>query len=225
MDEKRKTFPASLWHKTGASTELEQCWFPGTHSNIGGPAGDALPFEEIADITLAWMVDNLSGKLTFESDAIKEIVKEHRVGKASCSAHSSWGCSPISDNFDGIQGMLWRLLGEEGRTIGRSDNESVHPIARLRWNKLGEKPTPLKQYDGSKSTWSTTGSTVEEYKMKDNKLSVVEYKKETSESGAVNEVANYGEAPSLSKQLCPELVWKEIVKAQGSSSSNNAPRL
>jgi hypothetical protein len=176
-------------------------------------------------MTLAWMVDNLSGKLTFESEAIKEIVKKHQVGKTSCSAHSSWGCSPISDNFDGIQGMLWRLLGEEGRTTGKSDNEFVHPIARLRWNKLGKKATPLKQYDASKRRWSTTGSTVEEYKIKDNKLSIVEYKKETSESGAMKEVANYPEAPSLSKQLCPELVWKEIVKAQGSSSSNNTPRL
>jgi hypothetical protein len=61
IDEKRSNFPPTLWHKTfdGPAKDLQQCWFPGVHSNIGGQAevprayGD---FEEISDITFAWMV-------------------------------------------------------------------------------------------------------------------------------------------------------------------------
>lgn len=41
IDENRITFPPTLWHKTadGPAKDLQQCWFPGVHSNIGGGAG------------------------------------------------------------------------------------------------------------------------------------------------------------------------------------------
>ena len=61
IDEKRLTFLPTLWHKTtdGPAKDLQQCWFPGVHGNIGGQAEDprsAGDFEEIGDNTLAWMV-------------------------------------------------------------------------------------------------------------------------------------------------------------------------
>ena len=62
IDERRLTFPPTLWHATtGApAKDLQQCWFPGVHGNIGGGADDptapANDHGEIADITFAWMV-------------------------------------------------------------------------------------------------------------------------------------------------------------------------
>jgi hypothetical protein len=61
IDERRLTFPPTLWHASpGAPTkDLQQCWFPGVHSNIGGQAElvrTASDYEEIGDITFAWMV-------------------------------------------------------------------------------------------------------------------------------------------------------------------------
>jgi hypothetical protein len=61
IDEKRLTFPPTLWHKTedGPTEDLQQCWFPGIHSNIGGQAEiqrDLGDYEEIGYNTFAWMV-------------------------------------------------------------------------------------------------------------------------------------------------------------------------
>ncbi len=56
IDENRLPFPPTLWHETaGNPTKVEQCWFPGTYSNIGGGLKTAFE-EEIAHNTFAWMV-------------------------------------------------------------------------------------------------------------------------------------------------------------------------
>ena len=54
IDERRLTFPPTLWYRTqdAPAKDLQQCWFPGVHQNIGGGAPD----REIEDITFAWMV-------------------------------------------------------------------------------------------------------------------------------------------------------------------------
>jgi hypothetical protein len=61
IDEKRLTFPPTLWHKTtdGPAKDLQQCWFPGVHGNIGGQKLDSrgsVDFDEIGHNTFAWMV-------------------------------------------------------------------------------------------------------------------------------------------------------------------------
>lgn len=61
IDEKRITFPPTLWHATNGcpAKDLQQCWFPGVHGNIGGQAEESRAhgdFEEIGDNTFAWMV-------------------------------------------------------------------------------------------------------------------------------------------------------------------------
>lgn len=51
------------------------------HQNVGGQAEfprSAGDLEEIGDNTLAWMVDNLSGMLTFQEEAIKILIEQHR---------------------------------------------------------------------------------------------------------------------------------------------------
>lgn len=61
INEKRITFPPTLWHKTsdGPAKDLQQCWFPGIHANIGGqrenPAA-SVAYDEIGHNTFAWMV-------------------------------------------------------------------------------------------------------------------------------------------------------------------------
>jgi uncharacterized protein (DUF2235 family) len=61
LDERRYPFSPTLWEaRKGARTKLKQVWFPGSHSNVGGSYEDS----GIADITLAWMMDQLSGNTT-----------------------------------------------------------------------------------------------------------------------------------------------------------------
>lgn len=56
IDENRRPFAPTLWHKTADSPakDLQQCWFPGVHSNIGGGKKEAS--EEIGHNTFVWMV-------------------------------------------------------------------------------------------------------------------------------------------------------------------------
>ncbi|KAK4139360.1 uncharacterized protein C8A04DRAFT_33180 [Dichotomopilus funicola] len=57
LDEPRYAFRPSLWEKLpGSPTNLKQVWFPGNHGNVGGGWHD----QQMADITLAWMCDQLS---------------------------------------------------------------------------------------------------------------------------------------------------------------------
>jgi hypothetical protein len=60
VDEKRGPFGASLWafpdHKN--FTSVEQVWFPGVHSNIGGGYED----HRLSDLALRWMMDRLKAK-------------------------------------------------------------------------------------------------------------------------------------------------------------------
>lgn len=88
LDEQRLTFSPTLWHKTENSPakDLQQCWFPGVHGNIGGQAefwrelGD---HEEIGDNTFAWMV----------SPIIIPIVTTANDGSLRCRWTTSTECS------------------------------------------------------------------------------------------------------------------------------------
>lgn len=55
IDERRGPFVATLWEQqpTAKGQRLEQVWFPGVHSDVGG--GQADP--RLSDISLQWMVD------------------------------------------------------------------------------------------------------------------------------------------------------------------------
>jgi uncharacterized protein (DUF2235 family) len=56
IDEKRRFFEATLWHQQPDGVgrqQLEQVWFCGTHSNVGGGYADA----RLAEIALEWLVE------------------------------------------------------------------------------------------------------------------------------------------------------------------------
>jgi hypothetical protein len=60
IDEKRGPFRAALWafpdHKNYSS--VEQVWFPGVHSNVGGGYEN----RGLSDISLRWMLDRIAAK-------------------------------------------------------------------------------------------------------------------------------------------------------------------
>jgi len=57
IDEKRRNFKATLWHKqsNSAGQVLEQMWFSGVHSDVGG--GYPQTETGLSDITLKWMCE------------------------------------------------------------------------------------------------------------------------------------------------------------------------
>ena len=60
LDEKRKKFPVSLWdeRRQHALQMIEQVWFPGVHSDVGGWYDET----GLSDIALKWMLDNAKDK-------------------------------------------------------------------------------------------------------------------------------------------------------------------
>lgn len=68
LDEHRYPFSPTLWEKPpNVHTNVKQVWFPGAHSNVGGSYSD----HGIADITLAWMMDQLAGNTTKHPEGFK----------------------------------------------------------------------------------------------------------------------------------------------------------
>ena len=62
IDERRAQFPPTLWSGPIAPTQtLEQVWFTGAHSDVGGgEPSDGAGTTALSDITLCWMMDKAS---------------------------------------------------------------------------------------------------------------------------------------------------------------------
>jgi hypothetical protein len=83
LDEQRAAFNATVWEKQeGNTTTLRQVWFPGAHSNIGGG------YEETgaADLSLSWMVDQLSPFLSINEDYLLEDFERNRTARFTVSS-------------------------------------------------------------------------------------------------------------------------------------------
>ncbi len=111
LDEKRMQFKPTLW-KTENITEsqrVEQRWFPGVHSNIGGGYQDS----GLSDLTFEWML-NLLGEIVhsikFDEDYIKENVKPNACGELR---ESRSGIFLMSKIFPYIRKPLKDEIGKE----------------------------------------------------------------------------------------------------------------
>ncbi|RKK75129.1 hypothetical protein BFJ69_g7878 [Fusarium oxysporum] len=171
------------------------------------------------------VVDNLSNMLTFEDAAIKILIKEHHRALNSINIPSGWGCGPIVNNFSGLQGLFFWLLGKKDREPGSyprdpgdgtsgATNEYFHPITRIRKEILGYNPMPLRGYSierphGSAGwKWVKSGvQSIPEYVMHPEKKMSVAYE----ENGRVN----YRVESSLSRLLCPENILLDLDRDNG----------
>ena len=63
-------------------------------------------------------MDNVAGMLTFEDTAIKMIIEEHRRALNAIKITNGRGSRAIADNFSGLQGAFFWLLGGKDRTPG-----------------------------------------------------------------------------------------------------------
>lgn len=68
LDERRRHFKPMVWTdlEDPESQTLTQCWFAGNHSDVGGGNEDMT----LANITLAWMIGQLTDNIDFNRDNI-----------------------------------------------------------------------------------------------------------------------------------------------------------
>jgi len=93
IDERRAQFPPTLWSgQPAAGQTLEQVWFTGAHSDVGGGEPDDLPgTTALSDITLGWMMSKASGLgLQFDSAILKQYTMPLDPGYALDKFHESW---------------------------------------------------------------------------------------------------------------------------------------
>ncbi len=88
LDEIRKKFPPSLWNKRN---NVEQVWFAGVHSDVGGWYGDS----GLSDIALKWM-------------ATKAFNKGMLLNKEKLATITG---NPLAMQHDSHLGLFWMLWG------------------------------------------------------------------------------------------------------------------
>ncbi|KZL76893.1 peptidoglycan binding domain-containing protein [Colletotrichum tofieldiae] len=132
LDEPRYAFRPALWEKLDDNrTNLKQVWFPGNHAGIGGGWHE----QQIANITLAWMCDQLSSiGIEFNQGRMEDVFTEglrYSAGHPFSYVHSSpWTSWPWSK-----QQLPWanpKICSVKASSIRRDETEcdgkDHHPI-------------------------------------------------------------------------------------------------
>lgn len=113
LDERRASFRPAVWEKMEGNTSvLRQVWFPGVHSNVGGGYDD----QEVANITLAWMMSQIEPFLDMDIDYL---FQQRDANDEYYEKHEKkirpWSFGKIYNSLTGI----YALGGALTRTPGR----------------------------------------------------------------------------------------------------------
>ena len=131
IDEKRKNFEAALWHQQKDSKDqvLEQMWFLGVHSDVGG----GYPETGLSDISLKWMMEKAqSFNLSFNTIEMNP--------DPSGPMHESL------KGFYNLAGKYYRPIDLQIPGKGNT-NEHVHPSVLERYKKITSyRPKNLERY-------------------------------------------------------------------------------
>jgi uncharacterized protein (DUF2235 family) len=134
IDEHRKPFAPAIWvqNPVAGSQVLEQVWFAGVHSDVGG----SYPEHNLSDIPLLWMIRKaLSCGLAVDLDCVKTV--DNPAPDPLGPLHNS-------------QTVWYKVfgLGDYIRPMGQYPKESAASTAELRFNSPDAKyqPENLKKY-------------------------------------------------------------------------------
>ncbi len=136
IDEQRKPFAPTLWTQPKADADakanwLEQAWFPGVHSNVGGGYVDT----GLSDVAFDWMIERVRARCPLEFD------------DAYITGHVKPSC--LGTLYDSMS-AAYKALGPHIRSIDAYGNavpppdcytwEYVHSSARERATKVAAPP-------------------------------------------------------------------------------------
>jgi uncharacterized protein (DUF2235 family) len=128
IDEYREDLAPAVWTAAKPENrEVEQRWFIGAHSNVGG----GYPHDRLVHLPLAWMLEKAGAcGLGFKKLVAVDPGKDH--------------LAPIADSFSEFAYGLYKLLKKGKRYIrpfGRGVNETIDASVWKRWDaKPGYRP-------------------------------------------------------------------------------------
>jgi uncharacterized protein (DUF2235 family) len=136
IDERRKPFAPTLWTQDKADADghlnwLEQAWFAGVHSNVGG----GYPDSGLSDVAFAWMVARVRSRssLEFDDSYIAGHLKPSSIGKLYDSMNPVYAA--LGPNLRGIDAAAALNPPPDCYTW-----EYVHSSVRDRLTQTGVRP-------------------------------------------------------------------------------------
>lgn len=127
LDEHREDFVPTLWSKlpnAPATQRLEQVWFPGAHSNVGGGYAE----HGLSDVALAWMADRVEQFLELDRDYLSTR-QDQRDG---------WGLGKIYDSAAGF--FSFRRKVNRPALASDTGNERIHESVAVRLRAASAEP-------------------------------------------------------------------------------------
>ena len=129
IDERRRQFKETQWDecRKRRGQNIEQVWFPGSHSDVGG--WNKRPKQEtgISEITLRWMLEQAGGKGLRLTDQAQEMLKSSAPQTDQIVVNESWA-------------GVWRLWSPKPRRI--PEGAKIHGSACQRMEKQGGRYRP-----------------------------------------------------------------------------------
>jgi uncharacterized protein (DUF2235 family) len=118
LDETRAAFDPVMWDSTGGDWDgrLEQVWFRGAHSDVGGQLVGFEAARPLSNIPLVWMLEKA------EASGLR-LPDGWRAGLAT---------DPAAPSIGTARGWGKAFVLRARRQVGRDPSESVHPTARAR---------------------------------------------------------------------------------------------
>jgi uncharacterized protein (DUF2235 family) len=149
IDEKRGPFGPTLWQKPKGEDlkyrAVEQVWFPGVHSNVGGSCPDA----GLSDLALEWMIRRVQAhtKLAFDEGYIAAHVKPDALAEIYESRSPLYTGSRIYPyqrliGQNAVKGSVFRRLLARTNLPGDGCefvNEMIHWSAIERFGKVARE--------------------------------------------------------------------------------------
>ncbi len=129
IDEKRRFFEATLWHQQpdAVGQQLEQMWFCGTHSNVGGGYADT----RLADIGLQWLVQKARGCGL-------------GIGVVPATPNPLGSIVESRKGYYGLIPKYYRPIADPG--VVEHTCESLHPSVAERYRDAAYRPPNLEAY-------------------------------------------------------------------------------
>lgn len=144
IDERRAPFEPTLWmYKPKPGQTIEQTWFCGVHSDVGG----GYPERGLSEITLDWMMQKAQGTgLKFDAAAVQaHALRPHPLANLHDSKTGLYRLTPGSDRSIGLIPQAPDAPDDAPR--GTDPTQSVHASVLTRWDHdVKYRPPALRDY-------------------------------------------------------------------------------